>query len=158
MTDRQERVEQVQACLASGASRKNVAAALGLSMSYVNELINDPTGEKVAARKASYRGICEGCGRPTTGSNGRAGASRLCLFCGSARLTAAAARVQAERARPRRERIQQLWADGLTQVEIAHELGMRPSTLNKAMTAMRRAGWALPYRRIPPHFTGTRAA
>jgi hypothetical protein len=54
---------------------------MGLSRSYVAELITDPAGDKVRTRKQSYRGVCEACGGRTDGSNGRAKAPRLCLAC-----------------------------------------------------------------------------
>lgn len=70
---------------AEGLTHKEVAARLGLSHSTVRSYISDPTGEAVAARKRSYSGVCEKCGGPTTGADGRAAAPTICADCGAQR-------------------------------------------------------------------------
>lgn len=65
---------------------REVAELLGISCSYAYDLVCDPSGEKVRARKDSYRGTCSRCGNPTDGSNGRAKAPDLCASCAAAEL------------------------------------------------------------------------
>lgn len=78
---RADRVADVAALRAQGLTHQRIADRLGISRSYVRDLIYDPTGAKGLARKASYAGVCERCGGPTSGSNGRAKAPRLCITC-----------------------------------------------------------------------------
>lgn len=47
-------------------------------MAYVSDLLYDPTGEKMRARKKSYAGVCKTCGAPTDGSNGKSNAPEYC--------------------------------------------------------------------------------
>lgn len=54
---------------------------LGISRSYVRDLIYDPDGAKSHARKESYRGTCERCGASTNGSDGPGKAPKLCAVC-----------------------------------------------------------------------------
>jgi hypothetical protein len=64
-----------------GLVYREIADRLGLSGSYVAALAVDPDGSAERARKRSYRGRCENCGRRTDGSNGPAGAPTLCMRC-----------------------------------------------------------------------------
>jgi hypothetical protein len=64
-----------------GLTTAEVAAELGLGHSTVRNYLWDPDGSKDRARKDSYRGTCEDCGKPTTGSDGPALAPRLCAPC-----------------------------------------------------------------------------
>ena len=41
----------------------------------------DPTGEKARAVKARYRGVCRGCGAPTSARNGKGDAYAYCKAC-----------------------------------------------------------------------------
>lgn len=81
---RAERAAEALALRAQGLTHQQIADRMGISRTYAQELCSDPEGEKVRARKASYRGTCEGCGGPTDGSNGRAKAPKLCLKCSDA--------------------------------------------------------------------------
>jgi hypothetical protein len=64
-----------------GLRSADIARDLGISYSFVRELINDPTGAKVKARKQRYAGKCERCGGATTGCNGAAAAPKRCADC-----------------------------------------------------------------------------
>jgi hypothetical protein len=66
---------------AQGLNGVQIAKQLGIGRSYAYELITDPAGAEVKARKDSYRGECEYCGAPTSGSNGRARAPKVCVTC-----------------------------------------------------------------------------
>lgn len=59
-------------------THEQIASMLGLSQSYVYDLIHDPTGEKTRRRKDSYRGTCKTCGASTDGSNGPNQAPEYC--------------------------------------------------------------------------------
>lgn len=82
-TLRQERAEIVQALRGEGLKYREIATRTGLSNSYVAELATDPTGERTAARKASYVKPCRRCGNPApgTGSDGRNTPPSLCQAC-----------------------------------------------------------------------------
>jgi transposase len=57
-------------------------------------------------------------------------------------------------AAPRRERIQQMWLEGMAMRDIAAELEIPMGTLSVTMTRMRDQGWDLPLRydvRRPEH-------
>jgi hypothetical protein len=60
---------------------REIAAEFGVAISTVDSWLNDPGGERLRARKDSYRGRCTQCGAPTDGSGGRASAPRLCIAC-----------------------------------------------------------------------------
>ncbi len=79
---RAERAAAVARLWAEGKLlQREIAETLGISHQYVNQLILDPDGSKVRARKDSYRGECGECGKPTDGSNGRVKAPKLCTDC-----------------------------------------------------------------------------
>ena len=59
-------------------------------------------------------------------------------ICGTCKRSAAAER--------RRERIAGLWAQGLTEAQVAAELGITHGSIRVEMARMRRAGWDLPCR------------
>ncbi len=48
-----------------GLSGIEVARQLGLSHSFVYELLGDPDGSKLKERKKRYRGVCVDCGKET---------------------------------------------------------------------------------------------
>jgi hypothetical protein len=81
---------------------------------------------------------------------------RPCVDCGGlvyrpharcARCRDIARRTQREQ---RRIRIAALWNDGATLRGIAEALDSTPPSIGVEMAAMRKAGWALPYRRTGP--------
>lgn len=78
---RADRYAELRALRKQGLTRRQAADRMGISDHYARNLINDPDGSKVAARKASYGGVCERCGGKTDGSNGRAKAPKLCAAC-----------------------------------------------------------------------------
>jgi hypothetical protein len=65
---------------AEGLNGVQIAERMGLSRSYAAELLTDPEGHVVRARKDSYRGTCELCGNPTDGSDGP-NAPKVCFEC-----------------------------------------------------------------------------
>ncbi len=72
---------RVKALRETGLLGQQVADRLGISRTYVYELESDPEGAKGRARKDSYAGVCEVCGKPTSGSHGRRRAPTLCDEC-----------------------------------------------------------------------------
>lgn len=70
---------------AQGLTYRQVAETLGIKPTYVRDLVNDPTGEKHAARVRSYQGVCEDCGEHTWGGGGRRNAPKVCARCFRAR-------------------------------------------------------------------------
>ena len=78
---RAENRARVVGLKAEGKSSRQIAESLGLSYTYVRELLVDPDGAKVRARKARYGGTCLDCGRQTDGSNGPAKAPKRCKQC-----------------------------------------------------------------------------
>lgn len=77
---RSELAEYVRGYRERGYLNREIAAKLGISVSYVSELYVDPDGSKSKARKDGYRGTCEECGAPTSGCNGF-NAPKLCAKC-----------------------------------------------------------------------------
>lgn len=57
-----------------------IAARLGRSPRTINAYLYDPDHAKAKAVKASYRGVCRGCGAPTSGS-GPHSPRELCGRC-----------------------------------------------------------------------------
>jgi hypothetical protein len=78
---RAERAAVALRLRAEGKLLREIAAAMGVSRAYASELVDDPEGVKVRARKASYSGVCIDCGEPTDGSNGPSQASLRCKDC-----------------------------------------------------------------------------
>lgn len=78
MTTRAERAAEATRLRAQGLSQLEIAERLGVSRSYASDLYGDPDRKKALARRERYRGVCEICGKPTTGSEGRAKAPRRC--------------------------------------------------------------------------------
>lgn len=58
-----------------------IAREFGCGSAFVYDVLNDPEGAKAKARRDTYRGVCERCGAPTDGSNGRDKAPPVCASC-----------------------------------------------------------------------------
>ena len=145
MNPRQEKAAEARRLKDAGLPPLDIAARLGIRRSYVYELLNDPDGVKVGARKRKAGGTCEVCGGPTTyGRPGTGPYTRCQAHSISPELSAARMR---ELGRPRRERILQLWNQGATIAEIAADLGTTDSAVGVTMHSMRKEGWDLPHRR-----------
>jgi hypothetical protein len=81
---RAERVRQIIALRAEGLTQPQIAERLGVSVSGVRNIINDPDGGKQRARRDTYTGTCEDCGGPTR-SDGTSRPSPVCADCSHAR-------------------------------------------------------------------------
>jgi hypothetical protein len=64
-----------------GLSIAEIARKLGRAEDTVKAYLYDPTGEKARAVKARYRGVCRGCGAPTSARNGKGDAYAYCKRC-----------------------------------------------------------------------------
>lgn len=84
MSVRAERAKEAVTLRSQGLTAREIGEALGISRAYASELYTDPDGEKLRARRDSYRGTCENCGAATDGSNGREAAPSLCCHCAPA--------------------------------------------------------------------------
>jgi hypothetical protein len=58
-----------------------IARRLGRAEATVKAYLYDPTGEKAREVKARYRGVCRGCGAPTSARNGKGDAYAYCKKC-----------------------------------------------------------------------------
>jgi hypothetical protein len=58
-----------------------IARRLGRAQATVKAYLYDPTGEKAREVKARYRGVCRGCGAPTSARNGKGDAYAFCKKC-----------------------------------------------------------------------------
>lgn len=97
-------------------------------------------------KQTLYGGTCIDCGAPTGGSDGRSpNASKRCVPCGSRY----AAALSVERAAPKRQLIERLWAEGKTSREIAAIVGWGTSQPGTAICILRNRGYNLPHRRTP---------
>jgi hypothetical protein len=97
-------------------------------------------------RRAQYDGVCVDCGARTDGHDGPGKASLRCVPCAN-RHSIEAGRADMKRVRLRRERIEELWAEGLLMRQIAAEMNWSMDHLAIELHRMRRAGYDLPYRR-----------
>lgn len=116
-----------------GLRMREIADQLGVAISTVDSWLNDPGGERLRARKESYRGRCRRCGAPTDGSSGRSGAPQLCVACFRAQPHSL------ERARqlggaPRRYSEEQL----LAALRHAEQLGLRTATKYSGLAGLHR--------------------
>jgi hypothetical protein len=84
--ERQRLAKRVAYLRSVGLLHREISEELGISRSYVSELLVDPDGAKTRARKKSYRGKCQVCGAPTDGSNGPTKAPRRCRLHAPAEL------------------------------------------------------------------------
>ena len=64
-----------------GLSIAEIARRLGRAEATVKAYLYDPTGAKARAVKARYRGVCRGCGAPTTARGGKGDAHQFCKNC-----------------------------------------------------------------------------
>jgi len=64
-----------------GLSIAEIARRLGRAEATVKAYLYDPTGAKARAVKARYRGVCRGCGAPTTARGGKGDAYQFCKTC-----------------------------------------------------------------------------
>jgi len=83
--ERRQRLAREAAVLrGAGLLQREIMEALGISQTYVSELLRDPSGTVGKQRKERYRQPCVDCGAPTSGSDGRRAEPR-CIPCASAR-------------------------------------------------------------------------
>ena len=61
-----------------GLSIAEIARRLGRAEATIKSYLYDSTGDKARAVKARYRGVCRGCGAPTTPRNGKGDAYAYC--------------------------------------------------------------------------------
>lgn len=78
---RSERAAEAAMLRAQGLLQRQIADRMGISRTYAAELLTDPDGSKVRARKATYGKPCRVCGKMTQGSDGRAAAPDICSVC-----------------------------------------------------------------------------
>jgi hypothetical protein len=64
-----------------GWSIAQIAHLLDRAPATIRGYLHDPTGVKDQARKTSYAGMCERCGTPTSGADGKQHPSRHCQRC-----------------------------------------------------------------------------
>lgn len=84
MSVRAEKAAVALRMRAEGKLIREIAAELGVSMSYASGLCVDPTGDLDRERKRRYSGTCIDCGRATCGNDGRALAPERCQPCRTA--------------------------------------------------------------------------
>jgi hypothetical protein len=95
-------------------------------------------------KRTLYAGVCVDCGAPTSGCNGPGKAPKRCQPC-DARLVGDRARAAA---RPRRELVERLWAEGKSPSEIAEVMDWS-SYPSIHIATLRGRGYDLPYRPRP---------
>ena len=64
-----------------GLTIAEIARRLGRAESTVKAYLYDPIGAKAREVKARYRGVCRGCGAPTSARNGKGDAYAYCKQC-----------------------------------------------------------------------------
>ncbi|HKR98978.1 MAG TPA: sigma-70 region 4 domain-containing protein, partial [Candidatus Dormibacteraeota bacterium] len=64
-----------------GLSIAEIARRLGRAEGTVKAYLYDPSGAKAREVKARYRGVCRGCGAPTSARNGKGDAYAYCKRC-----------------------------------------------------------------------------
>jgi hypothetical protein len=106
------------------------------------KIVGDPRRKWCSerCRKGSYGDPCIDCGARTTfGAESARVPEPRCLSC-------AASRKHAVKYGPQRERLAQLYRDGLSFKEIAAELGWSVQAVSSRMVALRDLGYDIPYR------------
>ena len=61
-----------------GLTIADIARRLGRAEGTVKAYLYDPSGAKAREVKARYRGVCRGCGAPTSARNGKGDAYAFC--------------------------------------------------------------------------------
>src|SRR6516165_226137 len=61
-----------------GLTIAEIARRLGRAEGTVKAYLYDPIGDKAREVKARYRGVCRGCGAPTSARNGKGDAYAYC--------------------------------------------------------------------------------
>ncbi len=64
-----------------GVSIAEIGRRLGRAEGTVKAYLYDPIGDKACEVKARYRGVCRGCGAPTSARNGKGDAYAYCKRC-----------------------------------------------------------------------------
>jgi len=64
-----------------GLTIAEIARRLGRAEGTVKAYLYDPLGDKAREVKARYRGVCRGCGAPTSARNGKGDAYAYCKGC-----------------------------------------------------------------------------
>src|SRR5690242_5313314 len=64
-----------------GLTIAEIARRLGRAEGTMKAYLYDPLGDKAREVKAPYRGICRGCGAPTSARNGKRDAQAYCKRC-----------------------------------------------------------------------------
>ena len=64
-----------------GLTIAEIARRLGRAEGTVKAYLYDPLGDKAREVKARYRGVCRGCGAPTSARNGKGDAYGYCRSC-----------------------------------------------------------------------------
>ena len=64
-----------------GLTIAEIARRLGRAEGTVKAYLYDPIGDKAREVKARYRGVCRGCGAPTSARNGKGDAYAYCKRC-----------------------------------------------------------------------------
>lgn len=152
---RAEKVATARQMREGGALLREIADRFGVSTSTVDAWLNDQDGSKARARKARYRGVCEDCGAPTSGTrSGLDHAPRWCKACGVEHGKEIQRRVLAARHAERDRLIEAWWNEGLSRREIADRLGWTFGHVQVEVCRLRERGYSLPYRyalRHPKH-------
>lgn len=124
------------ALVREGFNMVEIAGRLGLSKSLVGQLLTDPTGEKVAARKAKVFGHCKDCGTKVTNS-GSPNIPERCGPCFRARN------------QEKNERIVEAVKAGVPHKEIARREGMGETEVGSQLNQLRKRGWSVPMCHLP---------
>jgi len=81
----QDEYDRVLELYAQGLNARQIAKVVGRGYTTIYRAIDPEYHERQlkanAERKKRYQGTCQNCGGPTTGSNGRAAAPKLCIIC-----------------------------------------------------------------------------
>jgi len=131
---------RAQRMRAKGKLFREIAEEIGVAISTIDAWLNDPDGQRIRARKESYRGTCIDYSGPTSGCNGRGprGAPKRCARC----------HLDAIREDERREAITLLYRERVPSREIARRLRVAEGTVTKTAAALRREGVDVPLQRM----------
>jgi DNA-binding CsgD family transcriptional regulator len=144
---RAEKVAKAQELRRSGLKLREIGEQMGAAVSTVDCWLNDPDLARLRARKASYAGVCEDCGGPTSGtSSGFARVPRWCRTCAKPHKQAASRRALAAIHADRDRQIEVWWNEGLSMNEIADRLGWSRAHVQVELHKLRERGYHIPYR------------